>query len=409
MGYNGALLQYRYRPDGPIAFDLTAAAGQNRSDTQLAGTFGIDIEEIVAEIRPELTVRLGDWARFLFGARLSIENRQATIALPDIGSPGGDLGNVATRPFEAVTYFSPQIYAEARLQPFAALTLTPGVHVDFNDRLDEAIAEPRFWMRYQLLEGTALEGGVGLYHQEPNVLASDPFFGNPSLGLERSVHYGLGLEQQVWGPVSLTLNGFVKQLDRLSVSTDAVVEGADGPRPVRFTDTGQGRIYGLEALVRVEPTERVFGWVSYTLMRSERRDDDGSPWTLFAFDQTHLLTVVAGLRLPRDWEIGLRFQLATGRPATPVEGGVYQADIDDYTPVQGAAQSQRLPTFHQLDLRVDKTWVVRRSVRVSLYLDIQNIYYNSNVEFFRYAFDYSRRYPVAGLPILPNLGLSVEF
>ena len=35
--------------------------------------------------------------------------------------------------------------------------------------------------------------------------------------------------------------------------------------------------------------------------------------------------------------------------------------------------SGRLPVFHQLDLRVDKTWYVRRWT-LGIYLDIQNLY-----------------------------------
>ena len=64
--------------------------------------------------------------------------------------------------------------------------------------------------------------------------------------------------------------------------------------------------------------------------------------------------------------------------------------------------------FHQLDLRVDKTWV-RRLMAVSLYLDIQNVYNRQNQEFATQSFNFQQTTYVGGLPIIPSLGLKVEF
>jgi hypothetical protein len=144
-------------------------------------------------------------------------------------------------------------------------------------------------------------------------------------------------------------------------------------------------------------------------MRSERLDDEEEGWHLSTWDQTHILTLVAGVQLPRGWEIGLRFQLTSGRPYTPFVGGIYEARCDSYTGIAGERGSERYPLFHQLDLRIDKTWTIRNAVRIWLYLDIMNIYYSKNVEFYFYSFDFTRRYPVTGLPIIPNLGLGIEF
>jgi hypothetical protein len=184
----------------------------------------------------------------------------------------------------------------------------------------------------------------------------------------------------------------------------------DGERvPIRYENLGVGRVYGLEVLLRHEPTRWLFGWISYTLMRSERRDTPEDPWELFAFDQTHILTIVAGVSLPHGWEIGLRFQLTSGRPFTPFVGSIYTADCDDYMGIPGEPGSERLPLFHQLDLRIEKVWTVRRVARINLYLDVQNVYYSRNVEAYFYSYDFSQRYPITGLPIIPNLGLGVEF
>ena len=63
---------------------------------------------------------------------------------------------------------------------------------------------------------------------------------------------------------------------------------------------------------------------------------------------------------------------------------------------------------HQLDLRVDKkftfdTWYL------SVYLDVQNVYNQKNTEFYQWAYDFSRRVDVYGVPVLPTLGVKGEF
>jgi hypothetical protein len=87
------------------------------------------------------------------------------------------------------------------------------------------------------------------------------------------------------------------------------------------------------------------GWVAYTLSRSSRiypcglRPSD--------FDQTHVLSVVAQARLPWRLIVGARLQVATGRPVTMV---------DTSDPLATQRNNSRLPTWVELDLRVDREW-----------------------------------------------------
>jgi hypothetical protein len=64
--------------------------------------------------------------------------------------------------------------------------------------------------------------------------------------------------------------------------------------------------------------------------------------------------------------------------------------------------------FHQLDLRVDKRFVWKR-LMLNLYVDVQNVYNQQNTEFVQYAYDYSSLQPIASLPIIPSLGIKLEF
>jgi hypothetical protein len=167
-------------------------------------------------------------------------------------------------------------------------------------------------------------------------------------------------------------------------------------------------VYGLELLLRHNDNGRFFGWISYTLMHSSRVDHPGERERLFDYDQTHILTVVASLVLGRGWEAGVRFRLVSGNPSTPVIGSTYDADSDIYWPIYGRTNSERLPLFHQLDVRIDKNWQFKY-LAFAVYVDVQNVYNHDNVEGFMYSYDYSEKRYFNGLPILPSLGMKLEY
>ena len=89
-------------------------------------------------------------------------------------------------------------------------------------------------------------------------------------------------------------------------------------------------------------------------------------------------------------------------------GGFFDVDRDRYIRIIGELRSQRRPLFHQLDLRLEKTWTFQRW-RLVAYLDVQNVYNAENPEATIYDFRYERSAQLPGLPILPSLGLRGSF
>jgi outer membrane receptor protein involved in Fe transport len=268
---------------------------------------------------------------------------------------------------------------------------------------------PRFSLHYKVRSGTILKTGVGLYQQTAQEDELSETLGNPDLKLERAWHFTVGLEQKMPAQVKLEVQYFYKILDNLVVSDEETV----------FSNEGIGKISGLEVLVRRELGQDLFGWLAYTLMQSKRKDGPDAPWRLFSFDQTHILTLVLGYRLStgpvqpahgrRDgWDFGLRFQLVSGNPVTPIVGGVYDADYDVYLPIAGIINSERLSLYHRLDLRVDYTWAFS-SWALTLFLDVQNVYNYEAVEGIRYNYDFTERSDITGLPIIPYLGIIGSF
>ncbi len=89
-------------------------------------------------------------------------------------------------------------------------------------------------------------------------------------------------------------------------------------------------------------------------------------------------------------------------------GAYFDSASGRYVPLQGPFYSDRLPSFNQLDVRLDKTWTFNRW-SLGLYLDIQNIYDAANPEIQLYNFNYTQPYTINGLPILPVFGIRGDF
>jgi hypothetical protein len=122
----------------------------------------------------------------------------------------------------------------------------------------------------------------------------------------------------------------------------------------RLLQPQQGRAYGFEALVRRQSRTGIYGWVSYTLSRSERRRN--GQWVAYDFDRTHILNFVAGLPLPRNWDLSVRFQFQSGKPATTTYG----------------YNTARTDGYARIDLRVDKRAVLFGWL-LDFYVDITNV------------------------------------
>ena len=179
-----------------------------------------------------------------------------------------------------------------------------------------------------------------------------------------------------------------------------------------YKNQGTGYAQGVETLVRLTPSERFLGWLSYTYSVSKRRYRPNEPERLYAYDQTHVATATASYRPNPKWELGAKWQYLTGTPFTPITDSypTYRSDgtFRDYKPVYGETNSERLPPFHRLDVRVARTFGFANS-EMQLYLEVLNAYYAKNVLSPQYNEDYSERTWVSQLPIVPFFGLNFRF
>jgi hypothetical protein len=300
------------------------------------------------------------------------------------------------------------LYLEAEIDLGRGLTITPGTRADYY-RLDEAFSvDPRLSARWKRGRW-AVHGGVGRYSQPPLEFQSDPVYGDPDILPSHAIHYALGVDRRLGDAVQVETTGFYKSLDALVVKDDTLHVNDDGMlAPRGYSNLGSGRVYGAELLVRHDDSGRFFGWLAYTLSKAERRDAPDDELRPFSFDQTHILTLVGNVRLPRRIQAGLRLRYVTGNPQTPILGSIYDADSDVYFPIPGRVNSERVGAFLQLDARIEKRFDFQRW-NLTAYLDVQNATNRINPEAYFYSHDYRDKRVISGLPIFPALGVRGDF
>jgi TonB family protein len=402
------------RPTDKVRWTTTVSAGQDSQHTTIGGMY-LDVAFLNFQARSDVRAKLSSAITAIAGFDVQHDLYDASYRLPSTDFENDqDSGPTFGKPLVSIhgkgSATRPAGYAMLELAPFSTLKLLPGVRADYDGGTEKWSADPRVAARWDVHAGyprTTIKGGAGVFHQAPEAYESIKPFGNGGLHSESANHYSLGFEQELAPPLELSLEGFYKDLHGLVLSAPSQNSTANG---LSYQNIGRGRSYGSELLLRYKPGNggRFFGWVAYTLSRSERKDSKHDAYYRYDYDQTHILTALASYKLGRGWQLGGRFRYVTGSPYTPEIGGTVDYDAGSYAPVTSTARnSKRLPAFHQLDVRVDKTWQFQ-SWALSAYLDVQNAYNHQNTESIGYNFDYSQTTATHGLPLLPIVGIRGE-
>jgi len=409
--FNRAILQYDFKPNEIFSNEFQVAFGVDQISAAAFDIFEFELDNLQWQIRNR--------SRYHFSERFFLDvGVDGLIRLSDIDviapNPNQDPQNPDFNDLVATSLtneFAAQIapYIEAEIDVTDRLTLIPGVRFDYYSDAEDYSLDPRLIARYALDEDWTIKSGVGIFHQPPQAQDLSEDFGNPELDIPRSIQTSAGVE---WNPVDYfeaDVTFFYKRLDRLVDDTDDFRTNENGELVPALLDNGRtGDVVGLEVYLKHDFHENFQGWLSYTLSRATRVDSGETRERLFDFDQTHILAAVLSYRFPENWELTTRFRLVSGNPFTPIEGGVYLDSQDDYAPLEAPRNSDRLPAFHQWDLRLDKRWVFDY-FSIAAFLEVLNVYNRGNVEGFSYNFDFSERSDVSGLPVIPNVGFRIDF
>ncbi len=279
------------------------------------------------------------------------------------------------------------------------LDVRTGVRFNGNTYSDEMnkpfrYFSPRLTLSYSILPRFSLTFNTGRYYQLPayTMMGYSDNSGNlinknNGLTYIHADHLIGGVEWQPNKYTRISMEGFLKQYDNYPFSVnDSVAMASKGGDYGTFgdeevTSTSEGRTYGAELLVR-QKSPRGFSYIlAYTWVSSEFTDVNGQ-YVPSAWDSGHLLTFTFNKSFNNNWDFGLKWRFAGGLPYTPydleksedvqawnIRGREY-IDYDRFN-------EKRLDPFHQLDLRVDKSWMFPK-FSLAVYVDVQNAYNKKN-------------------------------
>ncbi|MCE8623322.1 TonB-dependent receptor [Bacteroides fragilis] len=247
---------------------------------------------------------------------------------------------------------------------------------------------PRLSLSYRLTDGVYLSGNAGLYYQLP------PYTGlgfkdnngklvNKYLRYMRVSQESIGLSWRPRNTFELSIEGFYKKYDKIPFS---IVDGI--PLACKGNDygvignealssTSQGRAYGAEILMKWLIAKKLNLSSSFTLFKSEYRNNKESEYIASAWDNRYIFNMSGTYNFPHNWSLGMKVSCIGGAPYTPY-------DIDKSSLVTawnaqgrpyydyGQYNTGRLPAFGQLDVRVDKTFYLKRCM-LGFYIDLQNV------------------------------------
>ena len=255
---------------------------------------------------------------------------------------------------------------------------------DLSDQLS-----PRLSLSYQLTEHWSLSGNAGLYYQLPPYTAlgfknNNGLYANKYALRYMQVSQGsVGLNWRKGDTFEVSVEGFYKDYDKIPLSV------ADGiPLTCKgndygvignelLTSTAQGRSYGAELLLKWLVAKKLNLASSFTLFKSEYRTDKESEYIASAWDNRFIFNLRGTYNLPQHWSVGMKVSCIGGAPYTP-----YDADKSSLVTAWNAQgkpyydytryNEERLPAFTQVDIRIDKTFYLKRCM-LGFYIDLQNI------------------------------------
>jgi TonB family protein len=401
-GFWRAQALYKNKISDSTELRAVAAVGEDYIEFNVGNIF-LNLTQWPVTSRIELAEKLDPKVTLNTGIDVYYAPYTVSAQLPPPPTPGQPpSGPFSSRPPVATTanssLYEPAFYMDLEMTPWEGGRLVPGVRLDYTKDTKSWDLAPRFVFRQDVTREprTTIKAGAGLFTQPPQPQETNAVFGTPGLTSNRAYHYDVGVERVFTRNIEASLEGFYKQLDHL-------VEAQLG-------NTGTGVVYGGETLIRYKPDERFFGWIAYTLSQSLRRTQPGAPLRTFQFDETHILTVLGSYRIGRGWELGMRYRLSSGYMYTPNQYGFYDENVGTYVPLSAyPPNGSRLPLFHSLDIRVDKTWLMKGGVKIGAYLDVLNVYNQANVAGISYDFNYTHSAPASDLPIIPSVGLRIEY
>jgi hypothetical protein len=323
----------------------------------------------------------------------------------------------------------------------------PSVRAIYYSSLSEFSIEPRLGLKYNVSDKIRLKAAGGLYSQ--NLISSNSdkdvvnlfngYLSSPenlpseftnkdgetrdvTSGLQKSIHYIVGIEADLTKRISINLEGYYKDyLQLIGINRYKIFDDNQDNRnqPEIFRKDyiiEDGYAYGLDFTLSYSH-RGISLWAVYSIGYTRRWD--GLQEYAPVFDRRHNVNLVGSYEFgkTKSWTVNGRFNFGSGFPFTQVNGYFEKFDFSngldtdfitgngtlgtDYAPINQG----RLPDYARFDVDVAKVISIGEYTKLELNAGVTNILNRDNI----FYFDRTSFTRVNQLPFLPSLGASLKF
>lgn len=250
-----------------------------------------------------------------------------------------------------------------------------GVRVTPLNAVNKVLFSPRASLALKLPTLTTIKANFALTHQVPNdPLIYDPIAGAEEVKAQRAIQVAAALEQFLPFGALVRVEAYFRQLDNLLVNPDTIEAVRAGQS---YAFVGKGNAMGIDVFYGMRG-ERYGLAATYSLGSTWRHNplNEAGPETFRPFfDQRHALRIGGDVTLgkKKDWQISGTWEIRSGRPRSPVthaledDGTTWRTVLYDYN-------GENYSFFHELSLRVQNSRVIKDRVKLTVYLDVLNVY-----------------------------------
>ncbi len=329
-----------------------------------------------------------------------------------------DLEVGVSRRHKAGIYLEPDFYITSELR--ARVTGIAEVFPGQENRNNFEARARAIWQRGE----HEVSLGAGWYHQEifglndrrdaTNIFTS--WRSAPTEKLSRSIHALTGYRVSPYPWLELSAETYYKQLSDLFIA-----EWTAYPRFTSRLQRADGRAMGIELRAEVRQP-RMYGYINYGLSSVRYTSKQPSAELWFGsenldfrppHDRRHQLNIVATTSIS-GVDVSVRWNFGSGRPFNHVYGfdGFVLLDgiqdlftvPDDQRVIYGQPFQGLLPTYHRLDVSLEREFVLDKFI-LTAQVGVINAYNRRNL-FALDLFTTERNYQ---LPIVPVAGLKIDF
>lgn len=335
------------------------------------GILDITREDIGLKSRTDLEYVVDNNLKFSTGFEVESRNAQfiGTIPKDDYDMRDDAEGEVINSSFDVTRFGGYFEIEKSDLLGIDNLFAVAGIRTDLIQQLSLNWFDPRLNIGYKLNSNSSLSFGWGIFHQHPDPRLYSQTDGNPDLKSMRADHFIISYDYKFSDTDNFRIEAYYKDYSNLPLEDVAI----------NYNNKGYGYAKGIDILFKGNVTRKLSGWISYGIIDTKRKWMDFENFTSSDFDITHNFTFIAKYDISPEFQIGINYKYATGKPFTPVVSSVYREDMNVYEPIYGADNSNRYPDYNRLDIRFTyltrlfEKWFTVFFVEGMNILDIKNI------------------------------------